>query len=71
MKLVLFISLFSLTTFSLETTYEWRQVEPGELKSGKCFEVDKETYGDRYQNIVQKEKCKTEDLVFAFNYMSG
>lgn len=57
--------------FALETTFEWRQTKADDLKSGKCFEVDKETRGDKYQNIVIKDKCKTDDLVYAFNYLTG
>lgn len=70
MKLLTFIIL-SFHLYAIETTFDWRQVEPGNIKTGKCFEVDKETYGNKYQNIVNKEKCKTDDLVFVFNYLTG
>jgi hypothetical protein len=72
--LMLFIFAISINAWSMKkikTMYQWRLIKENKLNSGKCFEVDAETEGSRYQNIVDDEKCRPEDFVYTFNYANG
>jgi len=69
---ILFILVITFqNAYALPTTFEWRLTRDGNLNSGNCFEVDIETQGTKYQDIVNDKKCRPENSIYSFNYLDG
>jgi hypothetical protein len=71
MRYIILSLLFLHNAWALKTIYQWRMTKENKLTSGKCFEVDAETEGSKYQNIVEETLCRPKDYVYTFNYDDG
>jgi hypothetical protein len=63
--------LIFITTFlniqlvhALETTFFWLPEE--DIRKGACYEIDKETNGNKYRFKVPKSKCKPKQTIFSW-----
>lgn len=65
---LIFYSSYSLA--ELNTSYKWIKSSE-KLTSGKCFEVDTETSGEKYIKKVTKKKCKPAETNFVFLAQTG
>lgn len=60
-RLFIFLNfLFSLPTLGRKTEFVWK-ADPEREFVGECFEVDKETQGQKYINPASTERCRPKD----------
>lgn len=67
-RLVPFLFISSL--YAIDTQYLWIK-ENTDLKTGKCFEVDRETKGSHYLKQVDSKLCKPEHTIYVFHLKEG
>jgi hypothetical protein len=65
--LVILISYTTITFAKLNTQFNWAR-NSNNLFSGKCFEIDTETQGQKYSNKVDEDLCRPEKTIFLFLY---
>jgi hypothetical protein len=64
----LFLIIYTTTPLAkVQTQYKWVNTTTN-LFSGRCFELDSETLGQRYQSKVKTKYCRPKDTIYVFLY---